>query len=251
MQYSDKLKEKIKTVATLEFSSERKCMSTIVKGYDGKSNNTVLLKGAPERVIAKCQSFLDCHNSQKPLNEADKAKLQERIRAVAAEGYRVLGIAIGLDGGNMKNVTEANAADLLADTDKYDKLESGLTFLGYVCIQDPVRPECKQAISQCRTAGINVIMITGDAKETAVAVAKQLGIITDEKSAAAACFTGNEFEKMSLAQKKQILKGKHGKVFSRVEPKHKREIVKHLTDMVSPMNVRFSILTCQFCREKS
>jgi magnesium-transporting ATPase (P-type) len=69
MGYADTLAQSVKTVATLEFSSERKCMSTIIKGYEGKQSNTVLLKGAPERVITRCSSYLDCHNNQKPLTE--------------------------------------------------------------------------------------------------------------------------------------------------------------------------------------
>lgn len=62
MGYADTLAQNVKTVATLEFSSERKCMSTIVKGYEGNSGNTILLKGAPERVVAKCSNYLNCHN---------------------------------------------------------------------------------------------------------------------------------------------------------------------------------------------
>ena len=80
----------------------------------------------------------------------------------------------------MKNITEKNAHELLGDVSQYDKLESGLSFIGYVCIQDPVRPEVFDSIKSCRTAGINVIMITGDGKETAVAIAKQLDIITKD-----------------------------------------------------------------------
>lgn len=152
---------------------------------------------------------------------------------MAAKGYRVLAIAIGLDGGNMKHIDSKNASDLLIDTKNYDQLEGGLSFVGYVCIQDPVRPECKAAIKSCRSAGINVIMITGDSKETAVAIAKQLHIITENQDISKSCFTGNEFDKMNTLQKKHVLEGKHGKVFSRVEPKHKREIVKILSEMVS------------------
>jgi len=206
-------------------------MSTIITGYEGNKGNTVLLKGAPERVVAKCTTYLDCHNSRKPLSEGDKQKLNATIQKVSAQGYRVLGIAIGTDGGNMKHIDEKNAHDLLLDSKNYDQLEGGLSFIGYVCIQDPVRPECKDAIKSCRTAGINVIMITGDPKETAVAIAKQLNIIAEDQDVSKSCFTGNEFEKMTADQKKNILKGSSGKVFSRVEPRHKREIVKHLTEM--------------------
>lgn len=169
---------------------------------------------------------------------------------MSGEGYRVLGIAIGLDGGNMKHIDEKNASDNLIDVNKYDQLEGGLAFVGYVCIQDPVRPECKTAIKSCRTAGINVIMITGDSKETAVAIAKQLGIINEGQDVSKCCFTGAEFEKMTDAQKKHILEGKQGKVFSRVEPKHKRAIVKVLTDMVSSPN-DVLIVNVSFCRARS
>jgi magnesium-transporting ATPase (P-type) len=72
MGYAETLSQKVKTVATLEFSSERKCMSTIITGYEGNSGNTVLLKGAPERVIAKCSTYLDCHNNRKSLSEGDR-----------------------------------------------------------------------------------------------------------------------------------------------------------------------------------
>jgi len=155
-------------------------MSTIVRDYEGNSGNTILLKGAPERVIAKCANYLNCHNVQKPLNDTEKQKLISQIQKVASQGYRVLGCAIGTDGGNMKNITEKNCSDLLSDVSKYEELESGLSFIGYVCIQDPVRPEVYDSIVSCRNAGINVIMITGDSKETAVAIAQKLNIITAE-----------------------------------------------------------------------
>jgi len=105
--------------------------------------------------------------------------------------------------------------------------------LGYVCIKDPVRDEVKGAIQDCKTAGINVIMITGDSKETAISIAKELAIIPENADIAKTCFTGAEFEALTEAKKQAILKGSTGKVFSRVEPRHKRELVKLLINMVS------------------
>ena len=75
-----------------------------------------------------------------------KKVAKKKIKKVASQGYRVLGIAIGLDGGNMNNITTANVSTELADSSTYDKFESGLSFVGYVCIKDPVRPEVKDAI---------------------------------------------------------------------------------------------------------
>ena len=128
----------------------------------------------------------------------------------------------------MKDITSQNAGEKLADTSKYQHYESNLAFLGYVCIKDPVRPEVKSAIQECKTAGINVIMITGDSKETAVSIAKELKIITENADINKTCFTGDEFEALNDDQKKKVLSGSTGKVFSRVEPRHKRELVKIL-----------------------
>lgn len=78
----------------------------------------------------------------------------------------------------MKDVTKENSKDLLADSASYAEREGGCTFVGYVCIKDPCRDEVKPSIKACRTAGITVIMITGDAKETAISIARELEIIT-------------------------------------------------------------------------
>lgn len=117
----------------------------------------------------------------------------------------MLACAIGTDGANMKHITADNAKEHLVDTSKYDELEGGLSFVGYVCIKDPVRPEVADSISNCRTAGINVIMITGDSKETAIAIARELNILRDGQDTTKSCFTGAEFEKLNDKEKKQIL----------------------------------------------
>ena len=118
----------------------------------------------------------------------------------------------------------------MSDIKKYHEYEVGGTFLGFVCIKDPVRKEVKPAIQDCKTAGIRVIMITGDSKETAVAIAKELEIIDPSKDASTCSFTGMEFEKLNENEKKKALQGVGGMVFCRVEPRHKRELVKILID---------------------
>ena len=90
----------------------------------------------------------------------------------------------------MKHINEGNVAKELNEVSKYDQFESDLTFVGYVCIKDPVRPEVRQSIQDCITAGINVIMITGDSKETAISIAKELNIITKDQDTKVVCFTG-------------------------------------------------------------
>jgi Ca2+-transporting ATPase len=131
----------------------------------------------------------------------------------------------------LKDLTEANATDKLSDITKYGEQEVGGTFLGVIAIRDPPREEVADAIEACKTAGIRVIMITGDSKETAVAIAKELRII--DKSTPENSFSGYELVKLSAEQKKKALAGHGGMVFSRVEPSHKRELVKILIDLVS------------------
>merc|ERR1719181_2698329 len=112
-----------------------------------------------------------------PLDKSQRDRINKKIMNIASsKGLRVLGVAIGLDGGNMSHITRQNAQEELADTSKYQHYEGGLAFLGFACIKDPVRPEVSQAIQDCKTAGVNVIMITGDSKETAVSIAKELDI---------------------------------------------------------------------------
>jgi len=90
----------------------------------------------------------------------------------------------------MSHVTAENSHDLLCNTEDYDQLESQQIFLGYVSLKDPCRPEVKPSIVHCKTAGISVIMITGDAKATAIAIAKELGILEEGQDEKKYCFTG-------------------------------------------------------------
>lgn len=119
MKFADYLMKGITDVATLDFSSERKAMSKVVKGYNGSNNNTVLLKGAPERVIEKCSTILTADGQTKKMSGDEKKKLQTKIKEIASQGFRVLGIAIGLDGANMKDITTENFHDQLSDATKY------------------------------------------------------------------------------------------------------------------------------------
>ena len=132
--------------------------------------------------------------------------------------------------GALKDINADNKIDLLSDISKYDKFEEGATLIGIVCIKDPPREEVKPAIQDCKTAGIRVIMITGDSRETALAVAKDLNIVEKDQNDFECCFTGAQFAAMSKAEKREAVGGVKGKVFARVEPSHKRELVKELIE---------------------
>lgn len=230
MRYANYLNDTFNHVATLDFSSERKTMSTVINELDGKQGNQVLLKGAPERVIDRCDKVMLQDGSEVAFTAELKETMNKKVLKVASQGFRVLGVGISLDGGNMKHITKANRNTELADTKQYAHFENGNSFLGYVCIKDPVRPEVKAAIKECKTAGINVIMITGDSKETAISIAQELDIIEEGQNLKKSCFTGSEFEALTNTGKVNALMAKGGKVFSRVEPRHKRELVKILIE---------------------
>jgi len=131
----------------------------------------------------------------------------------------------------LNDITAENKGNKLKDLKKYDEFESGATFVGVVCIRDPPRPEVRPGLEACKTAGVRVIMITGDAKETAIAIAKELNILEADDSVKDCVFTGTEFQSMNAEQKKRAVGGDSGKVFARVEPSHKRELVKTLIEM--------------------
>jgi len=204
-------------------------MSTVVTGYEGNKKNTVFLKGAGDRVLAKCTA-ISLNGETSDLSDDDKNKILEQLEQKEKLGLRVLGIAYAPNGGNMTHITKANCSDEASDLTKYDHLEGNCIFLGYVAIKDPPREEVKGAIEACKTAGISVIMITGDAKETAIAIAKEIGIFAPGQDAQKYSWTGAEFEKLTKEEKKKALDSDIGKVFSRVEPRHKRELVKLLID---------------------
>ena len=208
-------------------------MSTVIQGLNlnGNTGNQVLLKGAPERVIEKCGTYKNESGVICPFDRQEKEQLLASVTTMASRGLRCLAAAVIYDGGNLKDLNASNVTDKLCDFEKYNHYETGGTFLGIMCIKDPVRPEVKQAITECKTAGIRVIMITGDAKDTAIAIAKELSIIDDNSDEVNDCFTGQEFDARNAAGKIKALSGYGGKVFSRVEPAHKRALVMQLSSM--------------------
>lgn len=143
MAYAEYLKSTIKTVATLDFTSERKTMSTVVSGFESANVNTLILKGAPERVIEKSKNYKKEDGSLQDFTEADKKKFIEQIQAFAKEGLRVLGVGVFYGAGKLGDLNSQNIEQKLSDLNQYGEYETGGTFLGIVCIKDPVREEVK------------------------------------------------------------------------------------------------------------
>ncbi len=184
------------------FDSGRKMMSTI---HDLGGKYIQYTKGGPDVVLSKCTHYYE-NGVCKPMTDAKRTEIMAANKAMADKALRVLAAA--------KRDWAEKPSD---NTPEY--LEHDLCFLGLTGMIDPVRPEVKAAIDECRSAGIRAVMITGDHKDTAVAIAKELGIITDASEA----ITGAELDKIPEDQLNEAIK-KYG-VYARVQPEHKVKVV--------------------------
>ena len=184
------------------FDSGRKMMSTI---HDLGGKFVQYTKGGPDVVLARCAYYLE-GGEVKSMTEAKRQEIMSANKAMADKALRVLAAAM--------RSWDTKPAD---NTPEF--LEQELIFVGLTGMIDPVRPEVKAAIEECRAAGIRPVMITGDHKDTAVAIAKELGIITDASQA----ITGAELDAISDEEICELVK-QYG-VYARVQPEHKTRIV--------------------------
>lgn len=222
----------------LEFDSKRKAMSVLVR-EKGAKVNIMFAKGAPERIIHSSKNVLLADGSLAPLSTGDITVLQRKVIEIASKGLRVLAVAKKTEIGNLQTFDGINdkshpATKTLMDPEQYSTLEQDLTLIGLIAIKDPVRVQVPRSIELCKQAGIVVFMVTGDIKETALSIGKEIGLINDE-DAASYCLTGAEFESIEDEKMKVILanavKKQKGMIFSRTAPKHKRRLVKLLKEV--------------------
>lgn len=189
-------------VGEAPFDSNRKMMSTIHKTADGILQFT---KGAPDEILKHCTRIFK-NGEASPLTDADRDAVLKKNKEFADRALRVL--ACGY-----------KQLPCVPEDQSPDNIENELVFCGLVGMIDPVRPEVKAAIEECRGAGIRPIMITGDHKDTAVAIALELGIIKDKSEA----ITGAELDDISDEDFKE--KVTQYSVYARVQPEHKVRIV--------------------------
>ncbi|XP_072996865.1 calcium-transporting ATPase 1, endoplasmic reticulum-type-like [Typha latifolia] len=217
-----------KRVATLEFDRTRKSMGVIVKSKKG--NNSLLVKGAVENLLERSTHLQLFDGSVILLNESSKALILETLREMSTSALRCLGFAYKDDLAEFATYDGENhpAHKLLLDPSNYSSIETNLIFVGLVGLRDPPREEVYKAIEDCRAAGIRVMVITGDNKETAEAICRDIGVFRPDEDIRLKSLTGKEF--MSLSDKKNLLKQQGGLLFSRAEPKHKQEIVRLLKE---------------------
>ncbi|MEM2947366.1 MAG: cation-translocating P-type ATPase, partial [Candidatus Bathyarchaeia archaeon] len=189
-----------------------KRMTTVHKSSDG--NLLAYMKGAPEVVLERCTHVLS-DGKIMPLTEKKRRSILETNEMMAKDALRVLGVAF-------KELDHMNPEKFDAE-----ELESGLVFVGLLGMIDPPREEAKLAVKKCEEAGIKTIMITGDHKLTAVAVAKELGMLkTSEGKDDDVVLTGAELDALSDEEFEKMVE--KVVVYARVSPEHKLRIVKAL-----------------------
>lgn len=190
-------------VAEIPFDSMRKMMTTVHR--DEKGNLVQFTKGAPDEIVKRCTHLLQSGKVVE-MTEEKRNEVLSHNKEMADKALRVLAVA-------------QKSLDSVPEDCTSECMEKDMCFIGLVGMTDPVRPEVLPAIEECRKAGIRPVMITGDHKDTAVAIAMQLGIITDPSQA----ITGAELDKISDEDFANDVE-KYS-VYARVQPEHKTRIV--------------------------
>ena len=203
LDFDPSIYDQMPRVEEIPFDSDRKLMTTVNK-VNGKY--VVFTKGGVDELLNRCNSYLLNGEIKQDLENYTKT-IRENNEIMAKEALRVLA-------GAYKEI------DHEPSKEEMESIENDLIFIGMVGMIDPPREEAKKAVEKCKTAGIKTVMITGDHKITATAIAKKLGILENEDEA----ITGTELEKMSDEDLEKNVR--HYSVYARVSPEHKVRIVK-------------------------
>lgn len=204
--HKDELEQAFPRKNEIPFDSGRKLMTTMNALDETGSRIRVLTKGAPDVLLDICTSYLD-HGKVVPLSDEIASEIKKANSLMANKALRVLALAFKDMGHIPRNV-------------EVQEVESGLVFVGLVGMMDPPRKEAREAVKICRNAGIRPVMITGDHRDTAAAIARELNIIENDDEV----ITGRELDGISEEEfSHAILKYS---VYARVSPEHKVRIVK-------------------------
>lgn len=211
---STRYEHNLPRLATYEFSRDRKSMSVLVSTGNEKK---LLIKGAPESVIERCSHTLVGSDGKRvPLSRKVAEVLMEEVVQYGNRGLRVIALA------SIDNVSK-NPLLHAKTTEDYAQLEQNMTFLGLVGMLDPPRPEVPISIQRCKDAGIRVIVITGDNRNTAESICRQIGVFGEHEDLTGKSYTGREFD--DLPESEQLKAAMRASLFSRVEPGHKSKLV--------------------------
>ena len=200
--WPEELNQQFPRIGEIPFSSERKRMTTVHRTPEG---SVAYSKGAPELVLGSCR-YIYAEGRERELTDKDRESIIAVGRGMSDDALRVLGLAYKrLDDGE---ISEA--------------IEQDMVFTGMVGMIDPPRPEAKKAIERCYQAGVKSVMITGDHKKTAVAIARELGLLKEGLA-----LTGVELDALSQPELEEMVE--RIEVYARVSPSHKLRVVEALT----------------------
>lgn len=214
----DAYEAQYKRLLTLEFTRERKSMSTLIQRKDGEGS--LLVKGAPDAMLERCTSVMLSDGQRVDLTPTMRQTLDDKLSDYGARGLRCLAFAV------VDNVDAHPAAYKTNSSSEYIRFEQKMTFVGLAGMMDPPRPEVREAIAKCQSAGIRVIVITGDNKKTAETICREIGLFDEHEDLQGKSYTGREFDDLSDDQKQRAVL--RATLFSRTEPAHKYELVELL-----------------------
>lgn len=214
---------KAERIAEIPFDSERKRMTTIQKTEDRSQESeektiyTAYTKGAMESVLPLC-SHIRINAKKVPMDEGFRGNTLDAYHSLMDMGLRVLAFAY-------KEIEESSKLKVQSSKNKDTVLEKDMIFVGLIGLEDPPRPEVPEALKKCHEAGIKVIMITGDASRTALAIAREIGLVRGNP----VVIEGHEFERMGDRDLQEKLSQKEI-IFARMTPKHKMRVVSILKE---------------------
>ncbi|XP_065868497.1 calcium-transporting ATPase 1, endoplasmic reticulum-type-like [Euphorbia lathyris] len=216
-------------IATLEFDRDRKSMGVIVNTSSGKKS--LLVKGAVENLLERSSYVQLLDGSIVELDQYSRELILQSLHDMSTSALRCLGFAYKAELPSFETYDgneDHPAHQLLLNPSNYSTIESALIFVGLVGLRDPPRKEVRQAIEDCKAAGIRVMVITGDNKNTAEAICREIGVFGPHDDISLRSLTGKDF--MTHRDQKNHLRQDGGLLFSRAEPRHKQEIVRLLKE---------------------
>ena len=202
------LERRLPRVGEIPFSSERKLMSTLHRHADHEDRGLVFTKGAPDVLLSRCTSEL-VGEDRRALTASRRAEILQTNEMLAAEALRTLGVA-------GRRLTREALAEHATRPDAH--VEKDLVFFGLIGMIDPPRPEAREAVARAKRAGIRPVMITGDHPRTAAVIARELGLLTTERT-----LTGADLETLTAEERARATT--EVAVYARVNPEHKLRIV--------------------------